>query len=45
MLKKIHELFLNLNFDKYKIEKIWKFQCFLDLFYNTLLLYKKLSMK
>jgi hypothetical protein len=33
-------LFKNLNFDNHKIEKIQKFECFLDLFNNTLLLQK-----
>jgi hypothetical protein len=27
-----------LNFDKQKIEKIWKFECFLDVSNNTLLI-------
>jgi hypothetical protein len=34
-----------LNFDKQKIEKIWKFDCFLDVFKSTLLLQKKLKVK
>jgi hypothetical protein len=29
-----------LNFDKHKIEKIWKFECFLDVSNSTLLLKK-----
>jgi hypothetical protein len=29
-----------LNFDKHKIEKIWKFEYFLDVSNNTLLLQK-----
>jgi hypothetical protein len=34
-----------LNFDKHKIEKIWKFECFLDLSKSTLLLQNKLKVK
>jgi hypothetical protein len=34
-----------LNFDKHKIFKIWKFECFLDVSNSTLLLQKKLRIK
>jgi hypothetical protein len=33
--------FWTLIFDKHKIGKIWKFECFLDVFNRTLLLLKK----
>jgi hypothetical protein len=32
--------FKPLNFDKHKIEKIWKYECFLDVFNGALLLWK-----
>jgi hypothetical protein len=33
--------FKTLIFYEHKVKKLWKFECFLDMFNSTLLLYKK----